>query len=127
MAGRYRLFQGATGTVVVPSQGPLVGWADGLIGRLISSSEQRFNPRRSLHFSQVFHKLVISDPVADRGFGQGTGKSGSPLDGEAVGCCSFRTGLQCIAKKSGRHWVFVFGGLLSGVIPFFDTASVVMA
>ena len=127
MAGRYRLFQGATGTVVVPSQGPLVGCTDGAVRRLISSGEQRFNPRRSPRFSQVFHKLVISDSVAGRGFGLGTGKSSSPLDGEAVGCCPFRTGLRCVAQKPGRYWLLAFGGLLGGVTPFFDTASVVMA
>ena len=103
MAGRYRVFQGATGTVVVPSQGPLVGCADGAVGRLIRSGEQRFNPPSSPRFSQVFHKLLISDPVADRAFGLGTGKSGSPLDGEAVGCCPLLASVQCVAQKPGRH------------------------
>ncbi|QNI46866.1 hypothetical protein SynA1560_00168 [Synechococcus sp. A15-60] len=35
---------------------------------------------------------MISDPITDRGFSQGTGKSGSPLDAEAVGCRRFRGG-----------------------------------
>jgi hypothetical protein len=45
MAGRYRVFPGETVTMVDPSQAPLVGCADGVEGRLISSGEQRLNPR----------------------------------------------------------------------------------